>query len=143
MLIWQVSVDKLSLKQSWCNSSFYQTTQSSCKKTDFLTLYTCLKKLQQVATFLFFLKITLIECGSTFTFITSLLLVFDVYLCSMLKTKLSTQNAKNEILNERIFFLKYLEIFKKKFLKSMVYIHITKITTKIIDCFKLCTFVLG
>ena len=99
--------------------------------------------MQQVATFLFFLKITLIECGSTFTFITSLLLVFDVYLCSMLKTKLSTQNAKNEILNERIFFLKYLEIFKKKFLKSMVYIHITKITTKIIDCFKLCTFVLG
>ena len=62
----------------------------------------------------------------------------------MLKTKLSTQNAKNEILNERIFFLKYLEIFELKvFLNLWFKIHITKITTKIIDCFKLCTFVLG
>ena len=76
------------------------------------------KKIAASSNISFLKKITLVECGSTFTFITSLLLVFDVYLC-MLKTKLSTQNAKNEkkneILNERIFFLKYLEIFKKSF----------------------------
>ena len=59
------------------------------------------------------------------------------YLLKMRKMK------KNEIWNEKIFFLKYLEIFKIMFLKFMVYIHITKITNKIIDCFKLCTFVLG